>query len=434
MRDLILTIVVFSGLVYALRKPHIGLLIWSWLGYMNPHRLSWGFAQTMPFVQISALVTMFSLLVSKEKKNFPVTPVTVSLILFLLVMILSTIFAVYPDRAFDHLIKVFKTLALIFLTFLIINDKEKLNQLVTVITFSIAFFGIKGGIFTILTGGAYRVWGPPNSLIGDNNEIGLAVLISIPLMVYLRKYASNIWYKRFILGSIGLCAITVLSTYSRGAFLAFVCMSFFLWLKMPNKLLTAIIGIVFALIAFAFMPAEYTERLNTIETYEQDASAMGRINAWTVAINIANDRVFGGGFDHWSGFTFAQYAPVPEDVHDAHSIYFEVLGELGYMGLLLYLLIFFFTWRSATWLISHSKKHQNYAWYGDLARMIQVSLVAFASGGAFLGLAYWDFPYHLASVVVIMRYQLGQQLADKKPEEAVIVDNSNLAKKKWIWQ
>lgn len=41
-------------------------------------------------------------------------------------------------------------------------------------------------------------------------------------------------------------------------------------------------------------------------------------------------------------------------------------------------------------------------WVPTLMRMIQVSLIGFATGGAFLGLLHYDFPYYLAGVVVMV--------------------------------
>jgi len=435
MRDILVTFIVFVGLIYTLRKPYIGILVWSWLGYMNPHRLAYGFAYTAPFAQFVAIVTMLSMLFSKEKKVFPVNSLTIIWIIFIIYMGIGTIFALFPEDALLQLIKVYKIQLVVFLTLLLINTKERINQLIWTIALSIGFYGIKGGLFTLLTGGGYKVWGPSGSYIEGNNELGLAVLIIIPLFIYLRMQAENKWLKWGLFIAIGLSTIMVLGTYSRGAFLALFCMAFFLWLKMPNKIITMIVGSILLSIALLFMPAKFYDRMNTIETYEEDASAMGRINAWTVAINLANDRFFAGGYNHWSKETFAQYAPVPDDVHDAHSIYFEVLGEQGYMGLLLFFTIFFLSWRYLAKIIHSTKEHKELSWANDLARILQVSLIAYASGGAFLGLGYWDLPYHLMAITVLLK-----QLIDAKQEEKIIVkkeENSienKIIKKKWAWE
>lgn len=434
MRDLILTLFIFATIPYIFSRPYIGVLVWSWLGYMNPHRLTWGFAYSMPFSQIIAVVTLLSVLFSKEKKDFPITPITVVLIIFIIYMSIGTIFAIYPDRALEELIRFYKIQFVIFLTLMLFNNKERIHQLIWVIALSIGFYGIKGGIFALLTGGNARVWGPSGSFIQGNNELGLALIVILPLFFYLKNTLKQKWQKRLIIIAMALIIISILSTYSRGAFLALAVMSFFLWLKMPNKLPTAIAGIFIGVLVLSFMPDKFFDRMNTIETYQEDASAMGRINAWTVAINIANDRFFAGGAQHWSSKTFQMYAPIPEDVHDAHSIYFEMLGEQGYVGLLLFLLLYILAFKKAGWIIRKTRNIEDLKWCNFLIRMIQVSLIGYASGGAFLGLAYWDLPYHLVAIIVVVGKIVENYKAPQKNMDIEDIKTPGQTKKKWVWE
>ena len=77
--------------------------------------------------------------------------------------------------------------------------------------------------------------------------------------------------------------------------------------------------------------------MDTIATYDQDSSAMGRINAWWMAWNLASSQFVCGGYEIYNPTIFSMYAPNPFDVHAAHSIYFQILGEQGFIGLFLYL-------------------------------------------------------------------------------------------------
>jgi len=151
----------------------------------------------------------------------------------------------------------------------------------------------------------------------------------------------------------------------------------------------------------AVMPQTWYDRMSTIKTYEEDQSAMGRINAWHTAFNVATERVTGGGFDMLGTNTFRQYAPDPFMVHDAHSIYFEVLGEQGFIGLSLFLLLGLLAWLRAQQVIKRCRSDHENKWAADLVAMIQVSLVGYAVGGAFLGLAYFDLPYHLMIIILL---------------------------------
>jgi len=404
----ILILAIFSALALkALQQPHFGVYLMSWVGYMNPHRLvHWSFIYTLPLAAVAFAVTFVSYLFYKNKpKDWFAAPLFL-IILMLLWGAICTSQAFYPDYAFNELVRFFKIQLIIFFTVMLIRSKDQIIYLVWVIFLSIGFYGIKGGVFTIVTAGSHLVWGPEGSFIEGNNELGLALLIVLPLGYFLYQQYENKWIKRGLLISMVLIVASVLGTHSRGALLALACTGGFLWLKSRAKLAIGTIAIVGILVAIPFLPQHWFDRMATIQEYEQDASAMGRINAWTVAVNVANDRITGGGFGHWSGLTFSLYAPNPMDIHDAHSIYFEVLGELGYPGLLLFLMILWSIWFGARRNIRSVQKNESgseensFEWIAQLNRMLQVSLVAYMSGGAFLGLAYWDLPYHLLALTI----------------------------------
>ena len=184
-----------------------------------------------------------------------------------------------------------------------------------VLVASIGFYGFKGGIFTIANGGIYRVWGPPDSFIEGNNEIGLALIMTIPLMRFLQLQQRSPWAKHGLTLLIILSAVAAVGTQSRGALLAIVAMALTMWWRNPGKLVFgALIGLA-AWGATTLMPAQWDARMSTIIDYEQDSSAMGRINAWTMAVNLAKDRLLGGGFEIYNGTVFSAYAPVPTDIH-----------------------------------------------------------------------------------------------------------------------
>jgi probable O-glycosylation ligase (exosortase A-associated) len=207
-----------------------------------------------------------------------------------------------------------------------------------------------------------------------------------------------------------LSALAALGSYSRGGLLAIVAMTIFLWLKSRKKLMVGSVLMAAGPALLLFMPEEWSSRMDTIDNYQADASAMGRINAWYMAWNLARDRFFGGGFDIYEPATFAAYAPDPNDVHAAHSIYFQVLGEHGFVGLGLYLLVGLTSWRTAGWIVRHARQVPGMQWAVDMATMIQTSLMGFAVGGAFLSLTYFDVPYYLMCALVATRVLVQAQL------------------------
>jgi putative inorganic carbon (hco3(-)) transporter len=417
MRDLLLLIIVAGLMPYIVMRPTTGVLAWSWLGYMNPHRLTWGFAYNFPFVMVVAVATLVVLPFSKQPKRMPWSPLTVVWLLWVAWMCFTTLFALNTVDAGPEWERAMKIQAMVLVTLLLMGEREHIHRLVWVIALSIGFFGIKGGLFTILTGGNYLVWGPPYSFIAGNNEIALALLTVLPLFRYLQVTSENVWVKRGCLAAMVLCGASILGSWSRGALVGGAAMFFVLWLKARNKWLSGA-AIALAAVAFlAFLPQGWFERMGTIKEYEADQSAMGRINAWGFAVNIANERpLVGGGFRAFTPELFMKYAPIPTDFHDAHSIYFEVLGEQGYVGLTLFLLIAVLAFRTGGKIRRKVAKRPDLAWAGELAGMIQVSLVGFGVGGAFLGLAYFDLPYSLMAIVALTNAVVDRALLAPVPE------------------
>jgi probable O-glycosylation ligase (exosortase A-associated) len=141
---------------------------------------------------------------------------------------------------------------------------------------------------------------------------------------------------------------------------------------------------------------------------------MGRINAWHMAFNLAADRpLVGGGYEIYNRISFARWAPDPDDLHAAHSIYFQALGEHGFVGLGLYLWLAFATWRKGSWVIRQARGRPEFKWAADLATMIQVSMIGFATGGAFLSLLYYDVPYYLMAAMVVVVSIVERALAEE---------------------
>lgn len=402
MRDIFITAVIFGLLPFVFKRPWLGILLWSWLGYMSPHRLAWGFAYSLPFSMIVGLVTIVAFMASKEKKVMTWTRETVVLLVFIGWMLFTTFFAFYPDLAWMQWDKVWKIQLMVFLTVLIITDRQKLHWLVWVIVLSFGFYGVKGGIFTILNGGAYRVQGPTGTFIAGNNELALALVMTIPLIRYLHLQETRRLFKMGLASAMVLTGVAAIGSQSRGGLVAMVAMGLFLWLKSRNKIVTGLYMAIAVLIMASVMPQAWYDRMNTINTYEEDQSTLGRFNAWHTAFNLAKDRITGGGFETFQGPTFRQYAPDPWNVRDVHSIYFEQMGEHGFIGLALFLLLGLLAWIRAQQIINRCKNDPERKWGADLAAMIQVSLIGYAAGGTFLGMSYFDLPYHLMVILVLV--------------------------------
>jgi len=413
MRDLLLAAFLFGSIPFILWRPAVGVFLWVWVSVMNPHRLTWGFAYDYPFAQLIAIATLAGTLFASGPKRLPLTRVTVTLMLLALWMNITTLFALDVAEPLPMWERVMKIQLMVFVSLYLLHSKQHVQWLILILAGSVAFYGAKGGLFTLLTGGEFRVYGPPGSFIEENNSLALATIMAMPLLYYLFLQTRNRWLRWGLLGAIALCALSALGSYSRGAFVAIAAVLGFLWWKSRSKFLTAIAVALVATVALSFMPDRWHDRMESILTYDQDRSAIGRLNSWMMAINLANDRpLVGGGFEIYNEHVFARYAPDPSAIHSAHSIYFQMLGEHGYVGLMLFLLLWFLVWRDASWIIRRTRERTDLLWAHDLARMSHVSLVGYAAGGVFLNLAYFDVPYYLVTALVVTRLLVEKSIQD----------------------
>jgi probable O-glycosylation ligase (exosortase A-associated) len=223
----------------------------------------------------------------------------------------------------------------------------------------------------------------------------------LPLLFYLRTLVAASRVRSLLLVGIFLCFAAILGTQSRGAFVGIAAMGMLLALRSPNRGAYLLLLMGALPFAFLFMPDQWSERMASILDYENDPSALGRINAWWMAFYLAIDNpIFGAGLQGFTRYAFMLYAPEPERVHDAHSIYFEVLGEQGFVGLAIFLALGIATLLKAEEIRKVTVRIPELKWLRDLANMVQLSILGFAVCGLFLGLAYFNFYYMLIAVVV----------------------------------
>jgi probable O-glycosylation ligase (exosortase A-associated) len=420
MRDIAISLVVFGSLPFILFRPWIGVLMFAWLSLMTPYRFAFGFAYDFPFAAIVAVVTLLGLVVTKDEVRLDANAVVLLLILLPAWTCVTYLFALEPAAAMPRLKEVLKVFVFVLVSAMVLRTRKHLDWMVWVIVLSVGLFGAKGGVFTLLSSGTGRVLGPPgDSFLSDNNAIAVALIMVIPLMYYLRGQSKSMWIRHGLLAAMVLSGIAVLGTYSRGGFVAVCAMLMFLWLKSQRKALSALLLMPLVPLVLTAMPERWFDRMNTIANYEQDGSAMGRINAWKTLINIANDRpIVGGGFELYSDATFAKYAPDPEDLHSAHSIYFQMLGEHGYVGLLIFLSLGLAAWSTARRTIAIARAKPEHAWAGHLARAFQVSLVGYAVAGVFVNISYWNLIYY-EIVIVLVAWRLASAPALPVPSGSV---------------
>lgn len=415
MRDILLAVVMLGLLPVCLFRPWIGILVWTWIGLMNPHRLSWELSN-LPFAMVVALLILTGMLFSRDRKPVPWNRELVLLAILMGYFTLTNFTAWHPPAAWAYWERVLKMVGMIFVTTMLIYGRKRIELLLLVIAGSIGFYGFKGGIFSIVTGGQYRVQGPDGTMIGGNTFIGLAMAMVLPLLFAVARSQSEKWKRHAAYAVSWLTFIAIPFTYSRGALLglAVVLPGIFPRLRKFILLLPLLIPIAF--IAKDLLPEKLVDRAQTIQTYEEDNSAMQRIRAWSVAMSIAKGSpLVGAGFDFeefsdpnrwWSHVPPDLYGFGTMKTHVAHSIYFSVLGQHGVIAFALFLAFLVFIYRDLGRLEKQTLETPDLAWISPYARALRIGFVGYLVTGAFLNSAYFDLMYLFAAFTALFRREV----------------------------
>ncbi len=423
MRDYFLVAAIGLGLIATFQYPFAGILLWTWFTCMDPHQEVFSFAKTLPLNQVIVGVTIISLLMSKERKFPAMETSVVALIFFLVWMTFNSFFAVDPDWSWPLWDRTWRIIALGLLIIPLATTKVRIHAIIWVVVLSLMYYGIKGGIFTVMTGGGGHVLGPIDSIIGDNNHLAVALLIMLPLANYLRTNTQNRYISRALLAGMALSVVAVFGTYSRGGLVTLVGLSAVAWLRTRNRLVYPIVAVLIILPGLWIMPQSYDDRMSTIKSAQSDDSFEGRVQAWQVAWDYASEHFpIGDGF---SGAelpqVFNHYLP-KADTHAAHSIFFQVLGDLGFMGLAIYLVILVTAIVNFTKIKRLARGHPELTWAFDLANMMQLSLFAFCLGGSALSLAYYDVFFISVALSSALRAYVAKQVSEEsRTDEQTIV-------------
>jgi len=402
MKDVVIVVILSFCALMALKNPLYGLYGWFLVSFMNIHRLGWGLAISLQPGLAMAATTGIGIFLH-PKNQFKWTRESQLVFLFWAFTLVTTIFSINQNLAWPKWVEFSKSVLFFFITIYLIDNFKDLRRIIILTTFCIAFYGLKGGLFSLVTGGQYRVFGPPNSFIADNNELALALNMTLPLIYWITIEASSsrkrlLWICLFILTTIG-----IIFTFSRGGFLTLILVGLLI-LRISNKrvLMFGLIALVF-LIGSYYIGENWIARMETIPNFEQENSALDRLVAWKVALRFALDHILlGGGFNVMGPEVYALYGVESKIV--SHSIYFGTLVEHGFIGLGIYLLIFASTITN----MRRLKKTIIDKKIIDLLSAIIISLIAFLFGGLFYERQYFDYAFYFISLSAVIKLIVNQ--------------------------
>jgi putative inorganic carbon (HCO3(-)) transporter len=377
-----------------LRSPFIGLLAWLWVALMNPNREVHSFLHGAQLNLFMAALTAVAWLASRDRKLAPPNAFTILLVIFACWASISTYFALDRAHAIPIWDRTMKTIVLGLAVTMLADSRTRMQAVIWVIAVSLGYYAVKGGGFVLLTSGRDHVFGPENSMIEDNNALGLALIMLLPLLNYLRLTSAHALARWGLLAVIGLALIAIMGTYSRGALIALAAAGATYSVRSRKGLAVLLAVAVAAVVLPSILPPSWFARMSSIQAYDHDNSFQDRVAAWRTSLNIASAHpLFGGGFvaveQDWVTQAYSSPGSLPHG-RAAHSVYFEVLGETGFVGLAIYFSAVAAAILNTFLVLGAARSRPDLNWAGQLARMLQVSIVAFLAGGAALSMAYYD--------------------------------------------
>jgi probable O-glycosylation ligase (exosortase A-associated) len=421
-RDLFVLAIVFASLPVILFRPFFGLLIYSWLAYMRPQDMAWGMSRVLPLSQWVALAMLLGIVVTLGRERLATLKLqTVLMALLVLWISVTVLTAVLPEMAKEIYGHYWKGILIAILTTGLVRDRERFRTLVICIAFSLGFLGAKRGLIGLLQGGAQYNDGP-GGFMRDNNSFALMLNMSLPLLVGIATTDPRRWVRITASVMAALTVPTIFFTFSRGGLLTLCIVSGLLIWRSKNRWLVAVVMAV-SLLGFVALTSDavtekYMQRAETIDDYQEDGSAMGRINAWKTSWYVFLDYpVFGVGPNNLAA-VFQRYSPEPGRFRVAHNAYFQLLAECGLPGLLLFLGAI----GAALWRMQRLRDLTRQPWIETQARMFQISILGYLAGSMFLNMAYNEVIYHLIGLTVCLEVVAEAEALAKAPEEQAVED------------
>lgn len=418
MRDLVL-IVGFLGLLpLCLMRPSAGLLVWTWFAIMNPHRETYGFAHDLQYNQLIAMATIGGWLFSKERKTPPNIAFTWLFFGFAAWSLVTSALAIVPSAAWEYFFRIpSKVYVYVFLFLVLVTTRARVWAVIWVVCLSLGYFGARNGLVGILTGGSNlgkaTGFGPVGSMVEDRNALAIAFVMIIPLLIFLRKHVAFSMMKKVLMIVLVLTVAAVLASYSRGGFLALIAMFGIFWLRSDKKMASAAALLLVLVPAVFFMPEAWRDRMLGIsESVETDKSFTHRVSAWVTATNVANDRpLLGGGFKATEQWIIAEtYGEELRTPIATHNAYFQMLGDHGYPGLILFLGFIVVALRDCFWIRKHARGRPDLLWAYDLAGVTQASMAGYMVGSMAVSMNYYDGFYIVIGLVFVTRRIVMQEL------------------------
>ena len=420
MRDLFLIGFLVAMLLIGFRRPFLFLCAYVYVDIVSPQRLSYYLLSSIPISLIVFTACFVGWAINDDKSLSKPTPRQLMLIMLLLLCGFTTLTADFPDAALEKWDWVWK--AMVFAIFMPVTlyTRVRIEGILLFMLLSMSSIAVVGGAKTLAGGGGYgtlNLMVANNSGMYESSTISTFAICSIPLILYMAKYSTiitpSIFSRLYWYALAFACLLIPIGTQTRTGLLCIVLMAVLELRAAKRRMLYLALMAGIVLGGIPFLPKSYTERMDTIQGYQADASASTRVAVWKWTIDYAKQNPLGGGFNAFLGnqlevdmsYKTADGTTVKVVGYDAgrafHNAYFEMLGEQGYPGLALFLLIHLVgIFRMEIIRRTYRKHEGEHAWVAPLAAALQHGHLVYMLGCSFVGIAFQPFIYFMIAVEI----------------------------------
>ena len=425
MRDLVFVAFLLAIFGLGLRRPFLLVLAYAYVDIVSPQHLSYYLLNSVSISMIAASLAIGGWLMFDDKKNLTVAPRQFLMLALLCYAYFTTIYADLPTEALEKWEWAWKAIFWAIFLPLTLRTKLRIEAYLLVMILSASSIIMVGGIKTLLSGGGYgalHLMVDNNSNLYEGSTISTVAIAIVPVILWFARFGTIFppdWRVRLFAGGLVFaCLLIPVGTEARTGLVCIGVLAILMLRDVKRRLVYMGFTAFACAAAMPMLPASFTDRMGTISTYQADESASTRLAVWGWTWEYAKEHPFGGGFEAYRQNrlrvqTVSTTSSGPVQIIDQqlledkgrayHSSYFEMLGEQGFPGLILFLLIHIVGLLRMEVLrrrYRHAADADANAWISPLATALQNAQIVYLVGALFVGIAYQPFIYMLIGVQI----------------------------------
>ncbi len=415
LRSLWLLFVYVAFLGLSVSAPFVATLGYVWVDTFQPQAVSFVLLNQVPVALIMAVVALGGYFLADRRSPPPLTLQTCLQASMAIWVTLTLLWAQVPDAAWEKWNWAFKTVAFAAFIPYVIRSRVQIEAFAQTYVFSLAANFVPYGLKVLISGGGYgRNLGlqAGNTGLAEGGLLSTSCLMAVPLAIFLASH-SQLVPKLKVLplaywAIAGLAVVTAIGTYERSALVGLAVLGVYMWVRTKHKFGFGLVLILGAVLMIYTSSGALDTRASSIDNYQTDSSALVRILVWKWTIGFVATHPFGGGFatyivNHIDVPGSATLPPHIEFGRAFHSIYFEVLGEHGYPGIAMFLLLAGSTFLMLRRLAKKARLYPELKWVVGLSDALQSGLAVFLTSGAFVGIAFQPMFWYFISMSICLR-------------------------------